>query len=754
MQNSNPMAPKHAQLLPKLSKECQVSVAQVAAVLSLLQGSNTVPFIARYRKEVTGGLDEVVIRTIEERYTYGVELENRRQSILESIESQGKLDDALREQIEKCEGKNELEDLYMPYKPKRRTRAMIAREKGLEPLAMLILEQPLEGVIEEEAQKYVNSEKEVADTKEALRGARDIIAELIAQKAEWRAFARNVFVKQGLIKSQKRDDITEPTKFEQYYDFSELLGQIPSHRYLAIARGERENILRMSLDVPREDLLEEARRLCLLNPNSPYAHELNLAIEDSFQRLLLPSVESDVCVELKIKSDKQAIDIFAQNLRTILLSAPLGGQTVLGIDPGLRTGCKCAVIESTGKFVDHALINLVDNRPERAGLILKALIEKHKPQAIAIGNGTGGRETEAFVRKLVDKNIIVVSVSESGASVYSASQIAREEFPDLDLTVRGAISIARRLQDPLSELVKVEPKALGVGQYQHDVYQPLLEKKLHEVVESCVNQVGVDLNTASAPLLSYVAGIGPNVAKNIVRYREEQGVFKSRQELKKVPGLGPKTFEQAAGFLRLRDVENPLDSSAVHPERYDVVEKIAHDMNVSISALVGNLELASTIKISKYTDSELGIMTLKDIVEEIKKPGRDPRASFEGPTFREDINDIKDLSAGMILEGVVTNVAAFGAFVDIGVHQDGLVHISQLREEFVKDPSDVVKAGDRLKVEVIAVDVVRKRITLSARIGKKEQKSFKKAQDQISSSSKTTLGSLASFSKIKHFKHI
>jgi len=739
---------KHAQLLPKVSKECQVSQAQVSAVLSLLQASNTVPFIARYRKEATGGLDEVVIRNIEERYTYGVELENRRQTILESIESQGKLSDELKAQIQKCEGKNELEDLYMPYKPKRRTRAMIAREKGLEPLALLILEQPLEGNPEEEAQKLVSLEKEVADSKEALRGARDIIAELIAQKAEWRAFARNVFVQQGLIKSQKRDDVTEPTKFEQYYDFSEALKQIPSHRYLAIARGERENILRMSLQVPSESLLEEARRLCLLNPKSPFADELNLAIEDSFQRLLAPSVESDVCVELKIRSDKEAIDIFAHNLRTILLSAPLGGQTVLGIDPGLRTGCKCAVIDCTGKFVDHALINLVDNRPERASAILKALIEKHNPAAIAIGNGTGGRETEAFVRKLVSKNIIVVSVSESGASVYSASQVAREEFPELDLTVRGAISIARRLQDPLSELVKVEPKALGVGQYQHDVYQPLLEKKLHEVVESCVNQVGVDLNTASAPLLSYVAGIGPSVAKNIVGFREEQGIFASRQELKKVPGLGPKTFEQAAGFLRLRHGKNPLDASAVHPERYSVVEKIAQDMNVSISALVGSAELASSIKIANYTNSELGILTLKDIVEELKKPGRDPRASFEGPSFREDINDIKDLSAGMILEGIVTNVAAFGAFVDVGVHQDGLVHISQLREQFVKDPSDVVKAGDRLKVEVLAVDVIRKRITLSARVGK-EKKIAEKAQTKASPPSRATLGSLASFSKLK-----
>jgi uncharacterized protein len=741
---------KHAQLLPKISAECQVSTAQVACVLNLLQAANTIPFIARYRKEATGDLDEVVIRSIEERFNYVVELENRRESILESINNQNKLDDDLKNKILACESKTQLEDLYLPYKPKRRTRATIAREKGLEPLAMLMLEQALGIAPEEEATKYLSLEKEVVDSKAALRGARDIVAEILAQNSQWRAFIRNIYSTQGLIKSSKRDDVSAPTKFEQYYDFSEALRHIPSHRYLAIARGERENILRMTLVAPREDIFAHAYDLFKLNKNSAFASELELAIADAFQRLVQPSVESDVCVELKIKSDKDAIDIFAHNLRTILLGAPLGSYTVLGIDPGLRTGCKCAIVESTGKFIDHALINLVGSRTDHAEAILLALVAKHKPKAIAVGNGTGGRETEAFVRKLVGKDIIVVLVNESGASVYSASEVARDEFPDLDLTIRGAISIARRLQDPLSELVKVEPKALGVGQYQHDVYQPLLEKKLHEVVESCVNQVGVELNTASAPLLSYVAGIGPNVAKNIVSFREQNGKFKTRHELKKVPGLGPKTFEQAAGFLRLRDGSNPLDASAVHPERYSVVERIAQDLGVNLKSLVGNSCYVSAIKINSYVSDELGLLTLRDIIEELKKPGRDPRAIFESPAFRDDINDISDLHAGLILEGVVTNVAAFGAFVDIGVHQDGLVHISELSEQFVRDASAVVKAGDKLKVEVLAVDIPRKRITLSARLGKRrKESSLQTPQPRApASSSKITLGSLAGFAKL------
>lgn len=746
--------PKYLQLLPRLSIDCQISKPQVSAVVSLLQASNTVPFIARYRKEATGGLDEVQIRLIEERLTYLSELESRRETILHSIESQGKLSEALRTQILACEGKTELEDLYVPYKPKRRTRAMIARERGLEPLAILILEQPLTTTPKDAAQAYINPEKELSDCDQVLRGARDIVAEIVAERAEFRAHVREVFKRLGHIKSSKRTEKDEPTKFEQYYDFSEALHQIPSHRYLAIARGEREGVLRMNLAVPTEASLDFAHKLFSPNPQSPFLGELHQAIEDAYQRLLSPSVETDVCVELKMKSDREAIEVFAENLRNILLSAPLGAHTVLGIDPGMRTGCKCAVVESTGKFVYSTVINLISERgAEQAHKVLSELIAIYKPAAIAIGNGTYGRETEAFVRKVVGTSIVVVSVSESGASVYSASEIAREEFPDLDLTIRGAISIARRLQDPLSELVKVEPKALGVGQYQHDVYQPLLEKKLHEVVESSVNQVGVEINTASAPLLSYVAGIGPSLAKNIVSYREHQGPFKSRQELKKVPGLGPKTFEQAAGFLRLRGGENPLDASAVHPERYGVVEHIARDMGLSVVELMGQGDLVNRINISNYQSEHVGLLTLKDMIEELKKPGRDPRASFERPAFREDINTINDLSAGMVLEGIVTNVAAFGAFVDIGVHQDGLVHISELSTQFVRDPSSVVRAGDRLKVEVLAVDVVRKRISLSARLGQKRDgakpERFKAENHRTRPEPRATLGSLASFAHLK-----
>jgi uncharacterized protein len=730
---------KYAHIVPHIGKECQVRDSQAQAVLRLLYASNTVPFIARYRKEATGNLDEVAIRSIFERFTYAVELEERKEVIIESIKSQDKLSDELGAAIKGCATKAELEDLYLPYKPKRRTRGTIARERGLEPLAFLIMEQPLDRYPEEEAQKFINTENEINNNVEALRGARDIVAEIMAQDSTLRFFARNLYKKAGLIVSKKRDDVKGPTKFEDYYNFSQLLSAIPSHRYLAIARGERENILRMSMEVPRDFIIEEGLRLFKYNNVSPFAFELKKALEDSYQRLLAPAIENDLLVELKIKSDKNAIEIFAQNLRTILLSAPLGSQTVIGIDPGLRTGCKCAVVQASAKFVDHGLLYL--NNKSEAERTLLALINKHKPMAIAVGNGTGGRECEAFVRTLVGKDIIVVSVSESGASVYSASDIAREEFPDLDLTIRGAISIARRLQDPLSELVKVEPKALGVGQYQHDLYQPLLEKKLHEVVESCVNQVGVDLNTASVSLLSYVAGIGPSVAKKIVSYREQHGRFKNRYELKSVAGLGPKTFEQAAGFLHIPTSDNILDSSSVHPERYELIEHIAKEMNVTLSDLVGNPHLISTININTYVNDELGLATLKDIVEELKKPGRDPRAQFESPAFRDDINSIDDLAVGMILEGVVTNVAAFGAFVDIGVHQDGLIHISKLSERFVHDASSVVSPGHRLKVEILALDKARKRITLSACKGQKAKMPQKEQN--------ATLGALLAFNKLR-----
>lgn len=752
--DKNPCAPE---LIRELSQDTKLSERQVLSVVGLLKSANTVPFIARYRKEATGNLDEVQIRGIEERFNYLTELNDRKKTVLQSIESQGKLSDELRSQVLKCGSKTELEDIYLPYKPKRKTRALIAREAGLLPLAEIILQQESDANPLEIAQSFVNAEKGVLDAAAALRGARDIVAEMVAETVEIRSYVRAMFQKMGKIASSKRDDVNIPTKFEQYYDFKEAISQIPSHRYLAIARGERENALRMNIEVDAEQSLSFARTIFGLKPGSSFAGELELAVSDAYKRLVAPSVETDICVELKMKSDKAAIEIFAENLRNILLAAPLGGQTVLGIDPGLRTGCKCAIVDQTGKYINHVTIFLMsDSGIKAAENMLAAFIERYQPSAIAIGNGTGGRETESFVRKLLvregKKDLKVVAVSESGASVYSASELARTEFPDLDLTIRGAISIARRLQDPLSELVKVEPKALGVGQYQHDVYQPLLERKLNEVVESCVNQVGVELNTASAPLLSYVAGIGANVAQNIVAYREQQGPFKKRQDIKKVAGLGPRTFEQAAGFLRILGGENPLDASAVHPERYDVVERIAKDMGVLVSALVGNAELAKNIDLHKYADDSIGTLTLKDIVEELKKPGRDPRASFEHVAFRDDVNTIGDLKKGMCLEGIITNVTAFGAFVDIGVHQDGLIHISELSEQFVRDPASVAHAGDRIKVEVLEVDIARKRIALSARIGRKrEGDKGPKSPSHIApqkSSSRATLGSLAAFAQL------
>jgi uncharacterized protein len=512
------------------------------------------------------------------------------------------------------------------------------------------------------------------------------------------------------------------TKFDRYYDFSEPVSKIPSHRYLAMRRGEKEDVLNVSLVLDSAPMVTEILRQVGLKTQSPFARHLQLAVEDGYRRLLAPAVETDVHVELKMRSDRGAVDIFADNLRTLLLSAPAGSRAVIGIDPGVRTGCKCAAVAETGKYLDSVTIYLSqgDQALNRAEAAFLAFVEKYSPWAIAVGNGTAGRETEATVRQWLVKagksHLLVVAVSEAGASVYSASDVAREEFPDLDLTIRGAISIARRFQDPLAELVKVEPKAIGVGQYQHDVFQPLLDSKLGEVVESCVNHVGVELNTASAPLLSYVAGIGSSLAKKIVQYRDQNGRFTSRKELLQVPGLGARTFEQSAGFLRIHNAAHPLDASAVHPERYNLVETIAKDLGLQVSQLVGQSEAVARVDMRRYIGGDVGELTLKDILDELKKPGRDPRASFEPPKFREDVRTLNDLQVGMILEGVVTNVTAFGAFVDIGVHQDGLVHISQLSERFVKDPSEVVKAGDRVKVKVLEIDVPRQRVSLTARL--------------------------------------
>lgn len=708
---------------PFVATELNLALPGVTAVVRLLADGATVPFIARYRKEATGGLDEVQIRSIEEQRTYVLELEERRNTVLSEIHKQGKLTAELEKKIRSTRAKADLEDLYLPFKPKRRTRAIIAKERGLEPLADKLWAQPLDCRPDEFAKTFVNPAKEVPDVAAALAGARDICAERIAEDASVRKLLRDAYFSDGTVKVEKQEEHKDKvTKFDTYANYEEPLAKIPSHRFLAIRRGETENVLRASLELDGEKVIPSIARIAKVNPSSPWADDLNKAVTDAYKRLLTPSVQSDVRIELKLQSDRGAVDIFAQNLRQLLLAAPFGTKPVIGIDPGQRTGCKVAVVDSTGKMLHHTVLHLVqgDSALDRAKKVLVELLKTYKPAAVAVGNGTHGRETESFVREVQQtspefKDILCVPVSEAGASVYSASDVARDEFPDLDLTVRGAISIARRLQDPLAELVKIDPKSIGVGQYQHDVHQPMLGKKLDDVVESCVNAVGVELNTASAPLLSRVAGLSASIAKKIVAYRNDKGAFKSRKQVLEVPGVGPKTFEQAAGFLRIHAGEQPLDGSAVHPERYALVEKIATDLGVPVVSLIGNTQLVDRIDFKKYLSSEVGEFTLKDILGELKKPGRDPRESFEPPKFREDVRTMEDLRVGMDLEGVVTNVTAFGAFVDIGVHQDGLVHVSKLSDKFVKDPNEVVKVGDKLRVKVMEVDLARKRISLSAR---------------------------------------
>jgi uncharacterized protein len=694
--------------VPALAFALGLSPSGVAAVIALLDEGNTVPFIARYRKERTGGLDEVQIRAIEERRAYLVELEARREAILASITEQGKLTPELEAKLRSATSKSELEDLYAPYRPRRKTRASVAREKGLEPLANRILAQ---------------GEDAVEGSDEDLAGARDIVAETVADTAEVRAFVRREFAEHGELVSEvvpgKGD---EPTKFEQYYHHREAVKSIPSHRFLAIRRGEAEGVLRAHVAVDTAKVEAGISRQVKISESSPWAAQMKLAIADALKRLLAPSVENDVRAELKTRSDQAAVEIFAGNLRNLMLAAPLGQASVIGVDPGLRTGCKCAAIDVTGKFLGTITVFISQGDAQLAKAVedFAAFVKQQSPRAIAVGNGTGGREAEAFVKRVlreaaIDPAPFVVQVNEAGASVYSASDLAREEFPELDLTIRGAISIARRLQDPLAELVKIEPKSIGVGQYQHDVHQPLLGKKLGDVVESCVNHVGVELNTASAQLLGYVAGIGKSLAKKIVVYRDEHGAFGSRSQLQDVSGLGPKAFEQAAGFLRIRGGAQPLDGSAVHPERYPLVERMATDLGVELSQLIGNQELVDKIDLARYVSGDVGEPTLRDIASELGKPGRDPRAEFSPPKFRDDVTTMEDLKPGMMLEGVVTNVTAFGAFVDIGVHNDGLVHVSQLAEKFVKDPSEVVKVGQKLTVRVLEIDNQRKRIALSAR---------------------------------------
>jgi uncharacterized protein len=699
----------------RIASELNLPPRGVAAVLRLLGEKNTVPFVARYRKEATGDLDEVAIRAIEARRNQIEELERRRATILSTVAEQGELSEELRRAFERASTRAELEDLYLPYKRKRTTRAGQARKRGLEPLSQRILAQPLQGDPRAEAEAFLNAD--VADADAALAGARDVVAEVVSEDPHVRGWVRRAFGAGVLVSKRIKKTTQQPTKFELYYDFREPVSRIPGHRFLAVDRGTREGFLRSKIDVDPARLLTQIEGRFQLRPSSAFASHLRQAIADGYQRLIAKSCESEVRRELKQRADEEAVGVFADNLRALLLAAPFGARPVIGIDPGLRTGCKCAAVAETGKFL--AAVTIFPRQGERAATALIDLVKTHAAVAVAVGNGTGGRETESFTRRALKdaglRDVLVVSVNEAGASVYSASDVARAEFPHLDLTIRGAISIARRLQDPLAELVKVEPKAIGVGQYQHDVAQTLLARQLGEVVESCVNQVGVELNTASAPLLSHVAGVGPKLAERIVAHREGEGAFTSRAQLLAVKGLGNRTYEQAAGFLRVRGAKNPLDASAVHPERYVIVERMAQDLGVDLGALVSDRELVARLDLSRYTSQDLGEPTLRDIAAELEKPGRDPRQRFEPPRFREDVNQLSDLSQGMRLEGVVTNVTNFGAFVDVGVHQDGLVHISQLADHFVQDPHAEVKVGDRIAVRVLDVDLQRKRISLSAR---------------------------------------
>jgi len=701
---------------------------QVENCVELLQEGATVPFIARYRKERTGELDEVQIRAVEEQLGYFCELEERRHSILKSIEEQGKLTPELQDSIEKSRKKTELEDLYLPYKPKRRTKATIARERGLEPLADIISAQELTtGTPEDVALPFVDAEKEVPDTLAAIEGAGHILAERLADDAEMRAMVRRLTSDQGIFNSRvaadKKDQVT---KFEMYYDFQEPLKAIPSHRMLAMRRGEKEEVLYLSILAP-VDQIHAGLKSRLIIKDSIFMTILEQVALDAYKRLIAPSIEVELRLEAKERADDAAINIFNQNLRNLLLSPPVGGKIVLGVDPGFRTGSKLAVVDTTGKYHEHITVypHVSEAQLPHARKELLRLVEKYTVEMIAIGNGTAGREMELFVKETLSSvgiHLTIVSVSEAGASVYSASEIAREEFPELDLTIRGAISIARRLQDPLGELVKVDPKSIGVGQYQHDVNQSMLKKSLDAVVESCVNYVGVDLNTASWALLSYVSRVGSSLAKSIVKFRDENGRFNSRKELLKVPRFGAKAYEQAAGFLRIRNGVNVLDNTAVHPERYALVSSMCADLSVSLEQLISDITLTNSINLKKYVSTDVGLPTLNDIIEELKKPGRDPRNQFQAAVFREDIRELNDLKEGMVLQGIVTNVTAFGAFVDIGVHQDGLVHISHLARKFVKDPNDAVKTGQIVKVKVLTADVQRKRISLSIKEAEQDSK--------------------------------
>ena len=733
------------QISQLIAQELNVRDSQILAAIQLLDDGNTIPFIARYRKEVTGGLDDTQLRHFETRLIYLRELEDRRQTILKSIEEQGKLTDELRDKIQATQSKTELEDLYLPFKPKRRTKGQIAIEAGLEPLADLLWNEP-KTEPETIALDYVNAEKGVADVKAALDGARYILMERFAEDAGLLAKVRDYLSKNALIVSKVIEGKeAEGAKFQDYFDHQELLKNVPSHRALAMFRGRNEGILQLSLNADpeaeegsRQSYCEEIIRdyLGVRFTGQPADKWREQVIAWTWKIKVALHLETELMATLREKAEDEAIDVFARNLTALLMAAPAGAKNTMGLDPGLRTGVKVAVVDNTGKLLATDTIYPHTGQMDRAMLSIFQLIKQHNVELIAIGNGTASRETERFakdvIKEIKEYKPQTVVVSEAGASVYSASELAAQEFPDLDVSLRGAVSIARRLQDPLAELVKIEPKAIGVGQYQHDVNQSQLARKLDAVVEDCVNAVGVDLNTASVPLLARVAGMTKTIAQNIVAYRDENGRFDSREQLKKVPRLGPKAFEQCAGFMRIAAGDNPLDASGVHPEAYPVVEKILQATEQSIQALMGNAGLVRQLDAKQFTDEQFGLPTVQDIFKELEKPGRDPRGEFKTATFAEGVEEITDLKAGMILEGTVTNVTNFGAFVDIGVHQDGLVHISSLSDKFVEDPHQVVKTGDVVKVKVLEVDVARRRIALTMRLDESAVKNDGKSDRTLS----------------------
>ena len=695
-------------MLSKIASSLGIQENQVRKTIELLDEGATIPFISRYRKEATGSLDEVQVAQIRDLRDQFVELEKRREAILKSLKELDKLSPELEKAVRGAEALAKLEDIYLPYKPKRKTRAMAAREKGLQALADKLFEQRM-------LDPEILAAEFLDDTEEALAGARDILAEEMMETAEAREEARQLFSRKTTVKSTVAKGKQEAgIKYKDYFDWSESLAQAPSHRILALFRGENEGILNLNLAGPDQDVLDKLDRR-FIKGNNACARQVTLAIQDGYKRLLMPAMENEMRAEAKKRADEEAIRVFAENIRQLLLAAPLGQKRVLALDPGFRTGCKLVCLDEQGTLLDNTAVypHTGPGQAQEAAHTISAWVKKHKVQAIAIGNGTAGRETEAFVRNLKLDGITIIMVNESGASIYSASEAAREEFPDKDITVRGAVSIGRRLMDPLAELVKIDPKSIGVGQYQHDVDQKKLQASLDDTVISCVNSVGVELNTASKQILSYVSGLGPQLAQNIIDYRTKNGPFIKRSDLKKVARLGEKAYEQAAAFLRIRHAKNPLDASAVHPERYDIVEKMAKDLNCKVSDLLANESLRKQIQLQKYVTSEVGMPTLTDILAELAKPGRDPREQFEAFEFTEGVNEIKDLRVGMKLPGIVTNITNFGAFVDIGVHQDGLVHVSQLADKFVKDPNEIVKVAQKVMVTVTEVDEARKRIALS-----------------------------------------